>query len=185
MVMETDKYINFLTQGYDFASARNWQDLGNFYLQNGMWWTEFTQRFTKFVNTLCRATWISRMDDLFMVVYFDKWRWDKAWVYSYSKMLIRCWLSWTICYNYPFDTTCYSTSWLFIKVNNGDNQKILNKSYSPLEAVLKPRFNTVWIKGKQPLPEILLRSQHEQWNRLNSLSRFTGAERSGMNYVLI
>jgi CubicO group peptidase (beta-lactamase class C family) len=37
MVMETDPYGNFLTQGYEFMSARDWARLGNLYLQDGMW----------------------------------------------------------------------------------------------------------------------------------------------------
>src|SRR5262245_19456841 len=37
MVMETDPYGNFLTQGYELASARDWARLGNLYLQDGIW----------------------------------------------------------------------------------------------------------------------------------------------------
>ena len=37
MVMETDPYGNFLTQGYELASARDWARLANLYLQDGMW----------------------------------------------------------------------------------------------------------------------------------------------------
>ena len=37
MVMETDPDGNFLTQGYELASARDWARLGNLYLQDGMW----------------------------------------------------------------------------------------------------------------------------------------------------
>ncbi len=37
MVLETDPYGNFLTQGYDFMSARDWARLGNLYLQDGVW----------------------------------------------------------------------------------------------------------------------------------------------------
>src|SRR5205814_141719 len=36
-VMETDPYGNFLTQGYEFASGRDWARLGNLYLQDGVW----------------------------------------------------------------------------------------------------------------------------------------------------
>jgi CubicO group peptidase (beta-lactamase class C family) len=35
--METDPYGNFLTQGYEFGSARDWARLGNLYLQDGVW----------------------------------------------------------------------------------------------------------------------------------------------------
>jgi CubicO group peptidase (beta-lactamase class C family) len=37
MVMETDPHGNFLTQGYELASARDWARLGNLYLQDGVW----------------------------------------------------------------------------------------------------------------------------------------------------
>ena len=37
MVMETDPFGNFLTQGYELASARDWARLGNLYLQDGVW----------------------------------------------------------------------------------------------------------------------------------------------------
>ena len=37
MVMETDPYGNFLAQGYEFASGRDWARLGNLYLQDGVW----------------------------------------------------------------------------------------------------------------------------------------------------
>jgi CubicO group peptidase (beta-lactamase class C family) len=37
MVMETDPFGNFLTQGYELASARDWARLGNLYLQDGIW----------------------------------------------------------------------------------------------------------------------------------------------------
>jgi CubicO group peptidase (beta-lactamase class C family) len=37
MVMDTDAHGNFLTQGYEQASARDWVRLGNLYLQDGVW----------------------------------------------------------------------------------------------------------------------------------------------------
>src|SRR5258707_10980465 len=37
MVLETDPYGNFLTQGYEFGSGRDWARLGNLYLQDGVW----------------------------------------------------------------------------------------------------------------------------------------------------
>lgn len=57
MVMETDPYGNFLTQGYEFASARDWARLGNLYLQDGVWNGEriLPEGFTKFVSTLAPA----------------------------------------------------------------------------------------------------------------------------------
>jgi CubicO group peptidase (beta-lactamase class C family) len=59
MIMETDPYGNFLTQGYELASARDWARLGNLYLQDGVWNGEriLPEGFTKFVSTLAPA-WI-------------------------------------------------------------------------------------------------------------------------------
>jgi len=37
MVLETDPYGNFLLQGYEFGTGRNWARLGNLYLQDGVW----------------------------------------------------------------------------------------------------------------------------------------------------
>jgi CubicO group peptidase (beta-lactamase class C family) len=56
MVMETDPYGNFLTQGYEFASARDWSRLGNLYLQNGIWNGKriLPVGFTKFVSTVAK-----------------------------------------------------------------------------------------------------------------------------------
>jgi CubicO group peptidase (beta-lactamase class C family) len=36
MVMETDPFGNYLTQGYEFMSGRDWARLGNLYLNNGV-----------------------------------------------------------------------------------------------------------------------------------------------------
>jgi CubicO group peptidase (beta-lactamase class C family) len=57
MVMETDPAGNFLTQGYEFASARDWARLGNLYLQDGMWNGErlLPEGYAKFVSTLAPA----------------------------------------------------------------------------------------------------------------------------------
>jgi CubicO group peptidase (beta-lactamase class C family) len=54
MVMETDPYGNFLTQGYEFASGRDWARLGNLYLQDGVWNGEriLPEGFVKFVSTV-------------------------------------------------------------------------------------------------------------------------------------
>ena len=38
MVIETDPYGDFLTQGYDLAAARDWARLGNLYLQDSVEW---------------------------------------------------------------------------------------------------------------------------------------------------
>ncbi|MBC7791518.1 MAG: serine hydrolase [Anaerolineae bacterium] len=57
MVMETDPFGNFLTQGYEFASGRDWARLGNLYLQDGVWKGEriLPQGYAKFVSTLASA----------------------------------------------------------------------------------------------------------------------------------
>lgn len=57
MVMETDALGNFLTQGYEFASGRDWARLGNLYLQDGVWNGErlLPEGFVKFVSTLAPA----------------------------------------------------------------------------------------------------------------------------------
>ena len=60
MVMETDPYGNFLTQGYEFASGRDWARLGNLYLQDGVWNGEriLPEGFAKFVSTLAEP-WLA------------------------------------------------------------------------------------------------------------------------------
>lgn len=57
MTMETDPYGNFLSQGYDFMSARDWARLGNLYLQDGVWNGEriLPAGFSKFVSTVAPA----------------------------------------------------------------------------------------------------------------------------------
>ncbi|HEX5733944.1 MAG TPA: serine hydrolase [Blastocatellia bacterium] len=57
MVMETDPFGNFLTQGYEYASARDWARLGNLYLQDGVWNGEriLPEGFAKFVSTVAPA----------------------------------------------------------------------------------------------------------------------------------
>jgi len=57
MVMETDPFGNFLTQGYEFASGRDWARLGNLYLQDGMWNGEriLPAGYVDFVSTLAPA----------------------------------------------------------------------------------------------------------------------------------
>ncbi|MES2796425.1 MAG: serine hydrolase [Bacteroidota bacterium] len=54
MVLETDPYGNFLMQGYEYASGRDWNRLGNLYLQDGVWNGEriLPEGFTKFVSTI-------------------------------------------------------------------------------------------------------------------------------------
>lgn len=57
MVLETDAFGNFLTQGYEFASARDWARLGLLYLQDGVWQGKrlLPEGFVKFVRTLAPA----------------------------------------------------------------------------------------------------------------------------------
>ncbi len=57
MVMETDPYGNFLTQGYELASARDWARLANLYLQDGIWNGEriLPEGFVRFASTVAPA----------------------------------------------------------------------------------------------------------------------------------
>src|SRR2546423_1649537 len=57
MVIETDPFGNFLAQGYDLASARDWARLGNLYLQDGVWNGEriLPPGYVQFVSTLAPA----------------------------------------------------------------------------------------------------------------------------------
>ena len=60
MVMETDPYGNFLTQGYEFGSARDWAKLGNLYLNDGVWNDErvLPEGFVDFVSSLA-PSWVA------------------------------------------------------------------------------------------------------------------------------
>lgn len=60
MVLETDPYGNFLLQGYEFGSGRDWARLGNLYLQDGMWMGEriLAEGFVDFVSTLA-SPWVA------------------------------------------------------------------------------------------------------------------------------
>ena len=53
MVLETDPYGNFLLQGYELGSARDWLRLGLLYLQDGVWSGErlLPQGWADFVRT--------------------------------------------------------------------------------------------------------------------------------------
>ena len=57
MVLETDPYGNFLLQGYELASARDWARLGNLYLQDGVWNAErmLPEGYARFVSTVAPA----------------------------------------------------------------------------------------------------------------------------------
>lgn len=57
MVMETDPFGNFLTQGYEYASGRDWARLGNLYLQDGVWGGKriLPEGLVKFVSTVAPA----------------------------------------------------------------------------------------------------------------------------------
>ena len=61
MVMETDPFGNFLTQGYEFMSGRDWARLGNLYLHDGVapGGERFLfEGFATFVSTLVSA-WLA------------------------------------------------------------------------------------------------------------------------------
>jgi CubicO group peptidase (beta-lactamase class C family) len=60
MVMETDPFGNFLTQGYEFMSGRDWARLGNLYLNDGVWngTRILPEGFAKFVSTPAPA-WVA------------------------------------------------------------------------------------------------------------------------------
>jgi CubicO group peptidase (beta-lactamase class C family) len=51
-VLETDPYGNFLLNGYDYGTARNWARLGLLYLNDGVWQGQrlLPQGWTKFVS---------------------------------------------------------------------------------------------------------------------------------------
>jgi CubicO group peptidase (beta-lactamase class C family) len=57
MVMETDPFGNFMAQGYELASGRDWARLGNLFLQDGVWNGEriLPEGYAKFVSTLAPA----------------------------------------------------------------------------------------------------------------------------------
>jgi len=57
MVMETDPYGDFLLQGYELASARDWARLANLYLQDGIWngTRILPEGYSKFVSTVAPA----------------------------------------------------------------------------------------------------------------------------------
>jgi CubicO group peptidase (beta-lactamase class C family) len=57
MVLETDPHGNFLMQGYELASARDWARLGNLYLQDGVWNGKriLPEGYVKFVSTVAPA----------------------------------------------------------------------------------------------------------------------------------
>jgi CubicO group peptidase (beta-lactamase class C family) len=60
MMQDTDAYGNFIMQGYEQASARDWARLGNLYLQDGVWNGErlLPPGFAKFVGTIGPA-WLA------------------------------------------------------------------------------------------------------------------------------
>lgn len=60
MVLETDPYGDYLLQGNEFGSARDWARLGNLYLQDGVWNGEriLPEGYAKFVSTPAPA-WVA------------------------------------------------------------------------------------------------------------------------------
>ena len=59
-VLDTDPYGNFLTQGYESASGRDWARIANLYLSDGVWNGEriLPEGYAKFVGTLAPA-WVA------------------------------------------------------------------------------------------------------------------------------
>jgi CubicO group peptidase (beta-lactamase class C family) len=57
MVVETDPFGNFLAQGYELGSGRDWVRLGNLFLQDGVWSGEriLPEGYVKFVSTVAPA----------------------------------------------------------------------------------------------------------------------------------
>jgi CubicO group peptidase (beta-lactamase class C family) len=57
MMIDTDAYGNFIMQGYEQASARDWARLGNLYLQDGVWNGQrlLPEGFAQFVGTVAPA----------------------------------------------------------------------------------------------------------------------------------
>jgi CubicO group peptidase (beta-lactamase class C family) len=57
MVVEADPYGNFLLQGYELGSGRDWARLGNLYLQDGVWNGEriLPEGYRDFVRTVAPA----------------------------------------------------------------------------------------------------------------------------------
>src|SRR6267378_23546 len=57
MVLETDPFGDFLGQGYDLGSGRDWARLGNLYLHDGVWNDEriLPEGYVKFASTLAPA----------------------------------------------------------------------------------------------------------------------------------
>jgi CubicO group peptidase (beta-lactamase class C family) len=57
MVLETDPFGNFLAQGYELGSGRDWARLGNLFLQDGVWNGErlLPEGYVKFVSTVAPA----------------------------------------------------------------------------------------------------------------------------------
>jgi CubicO group peptidase (beta-lactamase class C family) len=59
-ILETDPYGNFLTQGYEFLSARDWARLGNLWLQDGVWNGEriLPEGYAEYARTIAPA-WLA------------------------------------------------------------------------------------------------------------------------------
>jgi CubicO group peptidase (beta-lactamase class C family) len=57
MYLETDPYGNFLLQGYEFGTGRNWARLGMLYLQDGVWNGEriLPEGYVEYASTLAPA----------------------------------------------------------------------------------------------------------------------------------
>jgi CubicO group peptidase (beta-lactamase class C family) len=66
LVIETDPYGDFLAQGYDLGSGRDWARLGNLYLQDGVWNGEriLPEGFVDFVSSVAPA-WQADHDPIY------------------------------------------------------------------------------------------------------------------------
>ena len=100
MVMETDPSGNFLTQGYEYASGRDWARLGNLYLQDGVWNGEriLPEGFTKFVSTLAPA-WIADERPVYGGLFWGQRQWV---VPCPERSLLHEWCRWTVGHDYSF-----------------------------------------------------------------------------------
>lgn len=71
MVLETDPYGNFLLQGYEFGSGRDWARLGNLYLQDGVWDGErlLPEGYVEYASTLAPA-WVADGQPIYGGAFF-------------------------------------------------------------------------------------------------------------------
>ena len=75
-VLETDPYGNFLLNGYDYGTARNWARIGMLYLNDGVWMGErlLPEGFVKFVSAPAPAWRDSTYGGMVWVNARGSWR---------------------------------------------------------------------------------------------------------------